>query len=35
MYNDVQLPGDEAWTALTTDLQQTKQARNDLSKENA
>lgn len=35
MYNDVQLPDDEAWTALTTDLQQTKQARNDLSKENA
>jgi protein ECT2 len=35
MYNDAQLPDDEAWTTLTTDLQQTKQARNDLSKENA
>ena len=35
MYNDAQLPDEEAWTALTTDLQQTKQARNDLSKENA
>lgn len=35
MYNDAQLPDDEAWAALSTDLQQTKQARNDLSKENA
>jgi hypothetical protein len=35
MYNDAQLPEDEARIALTTDLQQTKQARNDLSKENA
>jgi len=35
MYNDAQLPDDEAWTALSTDLQQAKQARNDLSKENA
>ena len=34
MYNDAQLPDDEAWTALTTDLQQAKQARNNLSKEN-
>lgn len=34
MYNDAQLPDEEAWTALTTDLLQTKQARNDLSKEN-
>ena len=35
MYNNAQLPDDKAWTALTTDLQQSKQARNDLSKENA
>jgi len=35
MYTDAQLPDEEAWTALTTDLQQTKQTRNDLSKENA
>ena len=34
MYNDSQLPDDEAWTALTVDLQQAKQARNNLSKEN-
>jgi len=34
MYNDAQLPDEEAWTALTTDLQQAKQARNNLSKEN-
>lgn len=34
MYNDAQLPDDDAWTALTTDLQQAKQARNNLSKEN-
>lgn len=35
MYNDVNLPDDEAWVALTTDLRTTKEARNTLSKENS
>jgi len=35
MYNDSQLPEDEAWTALTADLQETKETRNELSKENS
>jgi hypothetical protein len=35
MYNDIMLPDDEAWTAITTDLRQTKEARNALSKENS
>jgi protein ECT2 len=35
MYNDAQLPEDEAWTALTTDLRETKEARNELSKDNS
>lgn len=35
MYNDILLPDDEAWAAVTTDLRQTKEARNALSKENS
>lgn len=35
MYNDVNLPDDEAWTAMVNDLRQTKEARNTLSKENS
>ncbi|KIL70247.1 hypothetical protein M378DRAFT_156324 [Amanita muscaria Koide BX008] len=35
MYNDVNLPDDEAWVALTADLRQTKEARNALSRENS
>ncbi len=35
MYNDILLPDDEAWTAVTADLRQTKESRNALSKENS
>jgi len=35
MYNDANLPDDEAWTSMTRDLRQTKEARNTLSKENS
>jgi len=35
MYNDVNLPDDEAWTAMTTDLRHTKAERNAISKENS
>ncbi|GLB33962.1 putative guanine nucleotide exchange factor for Rho/Rac/Cdc42-like GTPases [Lyophyllum shimeji] len=35
MYNDVNLPDDEAWTAMSNDLKQTKETRNALSKENS
>ncbi|KIY49377.1 hypothetical protein FISHEDRAFT_41844 [Fistulina hepatica ATCC 64428] len=35
MFNDANLPEDEAWTAMTADLQATKEARNNLSKENS
>lgn len=35
MYNDVNLPDDEAWTAMVNDLRQTKETRNTLSKENS
>ncbi|KAG9038527.1 hypothetical protein FRB95_000748 [Tulasnella sp. JGI-2019a] len=34
MFNDAGLPETEAWEALTQDLQQTKDARNNLAKEN-
>ena len=34
MYNDVNLPADEAWQAMTEDLRVTKEARNNLSQEN-
>lgn len=35
MYNDANLPDDEAWQALSTDLRKTKEARNNLSRENS
>ncbi|KIK67960.1 hypothetical protein GYMLUDRAFT_36761 [Collybiopsis luxurians FD-317 M1] len=35
MYNDVNLPVDEAWQAMTADLRATKEARNKLSQENS
>ncbi|KAJ4478292.1 hypothetical protein J3R30DRAFT_2885247 [Lentinula aciculospora] len=34
MYNDVNLPEDEAWHAMTEDLRVTKEARNKLTQEN-
>jgi protein ECT2 len=35
MYNDLQLPEDEAWEAVTQDLRKTKEAKNQLSLENS
>ncbi|KDR83964.1 hypothetical protein GALMADRAFT_133349 [Galerina marginata CBS 339.88] len=35
MYNDANLPDDEAWQALSQDLRQTKEAKNNLSRENS
>ncbi|KAG2013296.1 signal transducer [Coprinopsis cinerea AmutBmut pab1-1] len=35
MYNDINLPDDEAFVALTKDLQTTKESRNELSQENS
>ena len=35
MYNDINLPDDEAWVAMSKDLRTTKEARNALSKENS
>jgi hypothetical protein len=35
MYNDVNLPDDEAWKALARDLRETKETRNNLSRENS
>ncbi|GBE79841.1 predicted protein [Sparassis crispa] len=35
MFNDANLPEDEAWAAMTRDLQQAKQARNTYWKENS
>ncbi|KAF7355459.1 DH domain-containing protein [Mycena sanguinolenta] len=35
MYNDANLPDDEAWVSMSTDLQKTKEARNALTKENS
>ncbi|KAH8094910.1 hypothetical protein BXZ70DRAFT_1066217 [Cristinia sonorae] len=35
MFDDANLPEDEAWVAMTRDLRQTKEARNTLSKENS
>jgi len=35
MYNDANLPEDEAWTSMIRDLQKTKEARNALTKENS
>ncbi|KAJ7368468.1 hypothetical protein DFH08DRAFT_26721 [Mycena albidolilacea] len=35
MYNDANLPDDEAWVSMSTDLRKTKEARNTLTKENS
>lgn len=35
MYNDINLPDDEAWVAMMEDLRTTKEDRNVLSKENS
>ncbi len=35
MFNDVNLPEDDAWIAMSNDLRKTKEARNALSKENS
>ncbi|KAH7931234.1 hypothetical protein BV22DRAFT_1115616 [Leucogyrophana mollusca] len=35
MYTDANLPEDEAWTAMSEDLRQTKESRNALSRENS
>lgn len=35
MFNDANLPADQAWVAMTRDLRQTKEDRNALSKENS
>lgn len=35
MYNDANLPHDEAWESMTNDLCQTKESRNAISKENS
>lgn len=35
MYNDANLPEDEAWIAMSKDLRQTKEARNALTKANS
>ncbi|KAG5653030.1 hypothetical protein H0H81_002652 [Sphagnurus paluster] len=35
MYNDINLPDDEAWVAMSEDLRQTKESRNALTKENS
>jgi len=35
MYNDANLPEDEAWISMTKDLRQTKEGRNALTKENS
>jgi protein ECT2 len=35
MYNDANLPVDEAWAAMAQDLRETKEARNNLTKENS
>lgn len=35
MYNDINLPDDEAWVAMSSDLRKTKETRNALTKENS
>ncbi|TCD67500.1 hypothetical protein EIP91_012305 [Steccherinum ochraceum] len=35
MFNDANLPADQAWAAMTRDLRQTKESRNALTKENS
>lgn len=34
MFNDAGLPENEAWEVMTQDLRRTKEARNNLSREN-
>jgi protein ECT2 len=35
MFNDAQLPEEEAWEAMVNDLRKTKETRNQLKKENS
>jgi len=35
MYNDANLPEDEAWRALSLDLRDTKEDRNRISRDNS
>ncbi len=35
MYNDASLPDDESWKAMAKDLCETKEARNNLTRENS
>jgi protein ECT2 len=35
MYSDANLPEEEAWIAMSKDLRQTKEARNNLTKANS
>ena len=35
MYQDVQLPDEEAWARMAKDLRETKKARNNLTAENS
>ena len=35
MFNDVNLPADEAWEAMNSDLMKTKMERNNLAAENS
>lgn len=35
MYDDANLPHDEAWESMTKDLRQTKESRNAMGKENS
>lgn len=35
MFNDANLPEEEAWVAMSRDLRQTKEARNNLARENS
>ena len=34
MFNEASLPEDEAWTALTRDLTESKKARNEVERQN-
>jgi len=35
MFNDANLPDDEAWKAMSRDLREAKAARNELKRENS
>jgi protein ECT2 len=35
MYEDANMPDDEAWSAMSADLQNAKAARNELDRENS